>query len=85
MCRVQAIKLLLEVLEPYYIEVIDESNFHQDHLFSSILEEETHIKIIIAAKKLDNLSKIVQHRKIKKLLINEFANGMHSLSIKVIS
>ncbi len=84
MSRKESIEQKLSALNPHFLEVIDESDKHLGHSGNPNGAGDTHFIVTIAAKKLDSMSKIVQHRTINNLLAEEFANGLHALSIKVV-
>ena len=63
------------------IKVEDISILHQGHNnFSG--KNETHFKIILQLKKIKRLGRLSIHRKINKLLEEEFLSGLHALEIK---
>ncbi|AFB20844.1 BolA family protein [Rickettsia canadensis] len=80
MSRIERIQAKLSVLKPYFQEIIDESYKHTSH-YDGI---HSHIKIRISAKILQGKSLIANHRTINNLLIDEFNNGLHALSIEVL-
>ena len=71
------------MLKPQFLEIIDESNLHAKH-YKGDMSEATHLKIKIKAAELQDLKLPDQHRKINSLLKDEFENGLHALSIKII-
>ena len=63
------------------VKVEDISVLHQGHNnFSG--KNETHFKIILQLKKIKRLKRLSIHRKINKLLEEEFSSGLHALEIK---
>jgi len=84
MNRKEAIEQKLSVLNPHFLEVIDESDKHLGHSGNPDGVGDTHFIVKIAATSLSAMNKIVQHRTINNLLAEEFASGLHALSIKVI-
>jgi|TARA_B110000503_G_scaffold142861_1_gene241331 BolA protein len=84
MTRKKIIEEKLSVLNPHILKVIDNSSAHAGHAGNPNNDGETHFTIQISAIKLDNLSKIKQHRIINNLLKDEFSSGLHALSIKII-
>ena len=82
MSRTDRIKTLLAPLNPTHLEIKNQSHLHAGHAGDDGTGE-THYKIIIAAKSLDELSKIKAHQQIMKLLDPEFKSGLHALSIKI--
>ena len=74
--------LLLNHLKEFSIEILDNSHLHINHNnFDGT--GETHIKIILKKRKEVKFDRMDLHRKINKLLKNEFDLGMHSLEIKI--
>ena len=59
-----------------HLEVIDES--HRHHVPEGA---ETHFKLIIVSKQFDDQKLIDRHRLINQWLKEEFATGLHALSI----
>ncbi|GAB4169406.1 MAG: BolA family transcriptional regulator [Rickettsiaceae bacterium] len=84
MNRKETIKQKLGVLNPHFLEVEDNSAHHIGHLGNPSGDGETHFKIKIASEDLTQLTLIEQHRKINNLLKEEFANGLHAVSITII-
>ena len=73
--------ILLRSLSLLSIKVEDTSMIHQGHNnFSG--EGETHFKITLQSTQNEKLSKLLIHRKINKLLKEEFSSGLHALEIK---
>ena len=74
-------KILIDNFSSWSIEVKDTSFLHQGHNnFSG--KNETHFKIILQLKKIKRLKRLSIHRKINKLLEEEFSSGLHALEIK---
>lgn len=70
------------MLKPHYLEIKDQSATHANHIANNV---ETHFSIEIAADSLNHSTIIDQHRLIYSLLQEEFAHGLHAISIKVIT
>lgn len=83
MNRIDRIKQKLSVLKPHYIEIVDESPKHAGHLEDST-KEATHLSLFISATSLEDETRVKQHKIIKDLLIEEFDQGLHALSIKIL-
>lgn len=80
--RDQIEKTLADRFEPVLLEVIDDSERHHGH--AGWREGgNTHFRIKIASPALDGLSRVEQHRAINAALADQFAEGMHALSIKI--
>lgn len=84
MQRINCIKTKLDTLKPRYLEVIDETHMHKGHLDTDQLQE-THLKIKIAANIFYGISRVMQHKIINELLADEFKEGLHALSIRVLT
>ncbi|BDM63344.1 global transcriptional regulator BolA [Shewanella sp. NFH-SH190041] len=61
---------------PVHLEVINESNRH--HVPPN---SETHFKVVIASDAFDSLRLIARHRLVNELLADEFAAGLHALTM----
>lgn len=85
MSRKEAIEQKLSVLNPHILEVVDKSAEHAGHAGNPNAIGNSHFSIQISSDTLESLSKIEQHRIINGLLKDEFANGLHALSIKILS
>jgi BolA protein len=83
MTRASRIKQRLDVLKPQYIEIIDDTPKHAGHLENSE-QLETHLTLIIFAQVLTEMPLVKQHKTINDHLADEFENGLHALSIKVL-
>jgi BolA protein len=75
-------KILQENLQLSFLEVKNNSHLHAGHLGDNGTNE-THFAITIEAEELRNLNAVNAHRKINKLLEEEFKKGLHALEIKV--
>jgi BolA family transcriptional regulator, general stress-responsive regulator len=73
--------LLQERLKPDHLELIDDSQKHIGHRENL---DETHFRLIIKSKILENLSRLEAHRLIHDLLHQEFIDGLHALNIKIL-
>jgi BolA protein len=84
MNRYNRIKQKLNALKPHYLAIDDQSKLHSGHLESPDVEE-THFKITIQSALLNDESLVKKHQKIHDLLKEEFASGLHALTIKIIN
>lgn len=83
MNRYNRIKQKLGVLNPHYLEIIDETKLHSGH--RGIADPlESHFRIKINSKELAGKNLVTAHKMINNLLKNEFENGLHALSIDII-
>jgi BolA protein len=76
-------KELTNQLAPEFLEVKNNSSQHFGHLGDDG-SGETHFAVVIKATSLNGLTRVVAHRKIKELLKDEFARGLHALEIRVV-
>ena len=74
-------KILLDNFNFLSIKVEDISKLHKGH-FNISGNDETHFKITLGSKKIEKLGRLSIHRKIYKLLKEEFSSGLHALEIK---
>lgn len=96
MSRKERIINILQALNPSYLQVVDETEKHKGHsALSNFLDKkdnthihnyniETHFSIEITAEILSKMPLLIAHKKIKQSLKEEFASGLHSISIKII-
>ena len=82
MHRCTRIKHKLDVLKPHYLKIIDESHLHIGHIDYAV---ETHLRIKISAICLNDKTRLAQHFLINQILQDEFAHGLHALSIEVVN
>lgn len=83
MVKKDIIEKKISVLKPHYLEIINDSIFHQHHL-ESPSSGESHYTMIIAADVFDGQTLLKQHKIINNLLKEEFNNGLHALLIKIL-
>lgn len=83
MNRKEIIEMKLSVLNPHFLEIIDESALHAGHAGNPNGDAESHFAIKIASKEFNNLSMVKQHRIINNILKDEFDTGLHALSINI--
>lgn len=63
---------------PNFMQVLNES--HQHHVPK---DSETHFKVILVTEHFQNLNRIARHRLVNQLLADEFAQGLHALSLSL--
>lgn len=71
---------LQEALTPIHLDVVNESSNHHVPPGS-----ETHFKVVIVADAFDGKNTLARHRMVNKTLAHELANGVHALSMKVMT
>ncbi|XP_043485642.1 bolA-like protein DDB_G0274169 isoform X2 [Polistes fuscatus] len=69
-------KKLKESLDPYFIDVINESYMHNVPKGS-----ETHFKVIVVSKQFNDKPLLTRHRMVHDLLKLELQHDIHALSI----
>lgn len=79
--RQRIIEKLTVGLHPEYLEVIDESQQHIGHVGAKP-EGETHFRIKVKCKSLQEKSMVERHRVIYSLLTSELKGGVHALVIE---
>ncbi len=67
---------LTKALSPSHLEVINES--HNHHVPPN---SETHFKVIITSLAFEGKHLLGRHRSVNETLVDEFANGLHALSM----
>jgi BolA protein len=84
--KLERIKELLTQLEPFSLEVEDESYKHSNHYEDKIASiYPSHIKISITSSIFDGLSTLKRHKLINEALKPAFLKGLHAASIKAYS
>lgn len=73
---------LIENLNATEVKILNKSASHADH-YQSNNDFPTHIHIIITSDILKNMSQVDSHRQIYAQLSDEFANGLHAVSIEI--
>lgn len=82
MSRLERIKIALSgALQPISLKVMDESHLHTGHAGAKP-GGETHYRVIISAKAFKGTTLLTRHRLINEALREEFATGLHALSIE---
>ena len=73
--------ILKKNFSPKAFVVRDDSKKHQGHSQVGINARETHFFIKMVINDYNTINKVELHRKIYKLLDNEFSSGLHSLEL----
>ena len=77
------INLLQNALSPSVLEVRDVS--HQHHGHAGWREGgETHFEVDIASPHFEDQTRVAAHRMVNDALVEELAQGLHALQIKII-
>lgn len=72
------INLYLQILNPCFMQVINNSHKHIGHKDSN---KGGHYELLIVSNFFENKSKIDRHRIVNNILKNLFQNGIHALNI----
>jgi len=81
----EKIRVKLEkALDPRRLEVVNESHLHNGHAGDNGTGE-THFRVVVAADKLNGLSRVAAQREIYRVLGDEMKNGIHALSINILA
>ncbi len=67
------------VLEPAHLEVINQSHMHSGS------GTETHFKVVVVAEVFADMRLVARHRRVNEVLAEEFAAGVHALSIEALT
>ncbi|MEM9938895.1 MAG: BolA family protein [Pseudomonadota bacterium] len=74
-------EVLTRKFQPTTLEVVDDSARHAGHAGASP-EGETHFNVKIISPQFEGLSRVAMQREVMSALADEFASGLHALSIK---
>ncbi len=74
---------LMSVLNPTFLEIIDQSGLHADHYDKGDDQIISHLKVVISSQLFDNKSIVECHRIVKNALKNRFDEGLHALTIEI--
>lgn len=72
--RIEA--LLRDAFAPFHLEVSDDSAHHQVPPGAA-----SHLRVLVVSERFVGLKTLDRHRQINHLLREEFANGLHALSL----
>lgn len=82
MSRAERIENALKLgLKPIFLRVEDQSSRHAGHA-GARPEGETHYHILVESAALSGLNRVQRHQAVYALLANEFATGLHALSLE---
>lgn len=81
----EAMRLRLqELLQPSWLEVIDESMAHAGHAGADGTGSGTHFRVRIAAPAFAGLSRVARHRLVYDALRTFVEQGVHALAIETL-
>lgn len=72
---------LQEAFNPERLEVVDDSARHAGHAGASP-RGESHFNVVIVSDAFQGLSRVERQRRVNAALADQFAAGLHALSIK---
>lgn len=75
MIRDQIVARLLDQLEPYHLDVENESHQHAGPA------TESHFRVVIVSDHFESLPRIQRHRKVNEMVKDLFEQGLHAFSI----
>lgn len=82
--RERLIDRLSSSLAPTAIDVVDESHRHAGHA-GARPGGETHYHVEIVSARFAGMSRIARHRLVHEIVHDEFENGLHALSLKLLT
>ena len=82
--RERLIERLTGSLAPTTIDVVDESHRHAGHA-GARPGGETHYQVEIVSAHFAGMSRIARHRLVHEIVHDEFENGLHALSLKLLT
>ncbi len=82
--RERLIERLTTSLAPTSIEVVDESHRHAGHA-GARPGGETHYQVAIVSARFAGMNRIARHRLVHEIVHDEFENGLHALSLKLLT
>lgn len=75
---------ITEALSPETLEIVDESHLHAGHA-GARPGGDSHFKVLIVSDAFDGKSRVDRQRLINGLLADEFAAGLHALSLTTLT
>ncbi len=75
-----SIETKLQVLQPYFLEVINESHRHNVPKGS-----ESHFKVIIVSNEFQGKVSVTRHRMVNNILTDELARSIHALVLNTMT
>ena len=75
---------LADKLQPFSLQVLDESADHAGHAGSDGSGQGTHFRVRIGAGVFQGLSRVAQHRLVYDALQQFTDQGMHALAIEIV-
>ena len=75
---------LVSALQPFHLEVLDESAAHAGHAGADGTGQGTHFRVRIGSRAFDGLSRVAKHRLVYDALAQLTDQGMHALAIEIV-
>lgn len=75
---------LVQQLQPFRLEVIDESADHAGHVGANDLGHGTHFRVRIGCDRFMGLSRVKRHRLVYDALQDFIDQGLHALAIEIV-
>ena len=71
---------LATALSPAVLEIVDDSAKHAGHA-GARAGGETHYSVLIVSARFEGLDRVARHRLVNQAVADEFAGGLHALSL----
>jgi BolA family transcriptional regulator, general stress-responsive regulator len=79
--RTDRLRMLLSAKLPaQHVEVVDDSARHLGHA-GARPEGETHYTVLVVSSRFEGMTRLARSRLVHEILAQEFAGGMHALSL----
>jgi len=75
---------LRDKLQPFVLQIVDESAAHAGHAGSDGTGQGTHFRVRIGCAAFDDLSRVAKHRLVYDALQAFIAQGLHALAIEIV-
>lgn len=71
---------IAEALAPERLDIVDESHLHAGHA-GARPGGDSHFRVAIVSRAFEGLTRVARQRRVNALLADEFASGLHALSL----
>jgi BolA protein len=78
--RADRIRAALATLTPIMLDVVDDSAKHAGHA-GARAGGQTHYSVLLVSPRFEGLNRVGRHRLVNDALADEFAGGLHALSL----
>lgn len=72
-------EIVTQEFAPTHMQLINNSHNHSGH------RQETHFQLLLVSKKFEGMNRVQRQRLVNQLLNDEFANGLHALSLRLLT